>query len=95
MKYYHSSSSNITYIDNNNHKIQLIKNSIDNNNNKEFNATYKEIDHRQGKNIEKNFTNERQLHNFLGNKVIDNNHSILKKKSKRKLKKSIKKRRVK
>jgi hypothetical protein len=96
-RYYQSSRSSITYIDNNN-QIQLDKNSINDNNNKQFSATYKEKDYRQGKNIQKNFTNEEQLNaflgnNILGNNVIDNNHHVKRnKKSKKKLKKSVKKR---
>ena len=90
--YYQSGSSSFTYIDNNN-QIQLASNSINDNNKKQFNAKYKQIGP-EGT-LEKNFNNEEQLNQFLGNNVngkyIVDNSRVKKKKVKKS--KSIKKKR--
>lgn len=91
---YYQSSSSITYIDDNN-QIQLAANSINDNNKKQFNAKYKKINP-EGT-LEKNFNNEEQFNQFLGNHFLSNKYIVdnsrVKKKKVKKSKKSTKKRR--
>ena len=88
--YYQSGSSSFTYIDDNN-QIQLASNSINDNNKKQFNAKYKQIGP-EGT-LEKNFNNEEQLNQFLGNNVNSNYIVDNSRVNKKKVKKSIKKQR--
>lgn len=91
--HYQSGRSSFTYFDDNNQIIKLATNSINDNNKKQFNAKYKKIGP-EGT-LEKNFNNEEQLNQFLGNNVngkyIVDNSRVKKKKVKKS--KSIKKKR--
>ncbi len=83
MHNYFQQSNIIAYIDDDNQKIELIQNSIDDNSKKSFNAKFKQVK-KSGEVIEQNFDNQQQLNNFINRFLILDNSKQKKKKKRSK-----------